>query len=219
MRILGAMWLFWVGCSAAENKSGGSADSGGGSGVGDTGDQDIDPLDDTGDSAQAVWWTLGATIQLTKGAAVPAESGLVVALLDAELAEVCTAAVPVLALEASKETPDPSITVWWQVTPDNSKSIGCEGETLPLPGVLGLGVGVLHPDIRARLVVQGLDDSLLLGAYAAPAGLEADDPLYVYGAAGTAEAWLGKGIAPDDAAPLADGLWELRPLSTFEVEP
>lgn len=170
---------------------------------------------DTGPEGADVpsWWTLRADVALKAGLPVAKASRLQVTLLDGTLAVLCEAEV---SLQAAADTtsPDPAIYAWWIVEP--VLPTGCDGAGLDLPAGLLLGVGEMHPDIQARLIMEDtVEPAALNGAYAS---LDGGKTLLVYGAAGPSVAWEGEG-APADKAPLDDGQWSLRPVFSFEVSP
>jgi len=179
-----------------------------------TADMDEDNADDTGsdptdtgDDGGVVptWWTLSARVEVRDAA--PALDGVEVRLqvLDGNSTDtLCETTLDTTEVLAGVP-PDDTIGWWWEldVQPDD----GCDDVAAALPTHLGVGIGELVPDVRARLGSVALDpvaDSLY-GAY-----VQADaDTVYTFGWAGT-----DADIAGDDIAqqPPPDGQYRVEPL-------
>lgn len=163
-------------------------------GAADTGTDGDEPVPDG--------WIVQAVLGLAGG--VPVADGASVRLDFVEAGDQAVACAVGLDPTgvAGAASPDPAIWAWWEVdvVPEDP---ACSA----LPDTLGLGVGELHPDARARLGAAGRDDvaASLYGAYVQVN----DGPLWVYGYAGT-----DADLAGDDAAadPPPDGLYALLPL-------
>ncbi|MFT4974213.1 MAG: hypothetical protein ACI8S6_000095 [Myxococcota bacterium] len=197
--------------ACAESNTTSRADSGLLDGTDDN-SMSTDTADPDQDSGAALWWTLRAEIPIGDGLPQTKSASLTVTLLDADLAPVCEAAAPVLSIEPA-EAPDPTIYAWWSLSTGPIKD--CIYRAPELPDPLLLGVGAMHPELRAALSVSGeADPDALSGAYVSLDGLQT---LLVFGAAGLPEAWEGDGAPADKTTPLADGSWSLRPVFTFRL--
>lgn len=201
MRLLPVL-LALSACSADMALNGkGTLDSGA---AGDTGGNDgsADSSDETGFPAVPASYTIEATlviadgVAITKGASV---SALVVG--DDGTSVLCTVPLDQAGLTVD-DPPDADLGAWWRldVTPG-------EHPCATLPATLGIGIGVMAPDVLAQLGAVGMDAyaASLFGAYIE----DASGNLYVYGWAGTEADATG-----DDAAalPLPDGVYGLHPL-------
>ena len=201
MRLL-PLLLALTSCSAdmaLSNKgaldSGSDGDTGGGDGSNDS-------ADETGFPSLPASYTIEATLVIADG--VPSPKGAVLSAIivgDDDVSVICTVPLDPTGLTVT-EAPDADLGAWWSldVTPD-------EHPCATLPPTLGLGIGVMAPDVLARLGAVGLDPyaSSLFGAYIA----DASGALYVYGWAGTEADATGDDLA---ALPLPDGVYGLHPL-------
>lgn len=176
-----------------------AADDGGGdddndSGSADTAEDDTPPPDG---------WAPLATLAIVGG--LPSADGAVVDVefVSAEEdATSCTVTLDVAALTPDVAADATEVWAWWEfdvVTADVACAL--------LPATLGLGVGELLPDVRARLGADGYDDvaDSLFGAYVRVDGGE----VWTYGYAGTEADLAGDDLA---AAPPPDGTYTLAPL-------
>lgn len=162
---------------------------------------------DTSDSAlpsNPAWYVVRADLSVVGGVASPEAATITIDVIDADLERInCVVDLASdLVTSAGAESELDIEGVWWNV-PVRSDIAPCAN----LPDMLQLGVGPLHPDVRARLGTVGHDDiaDSLYGAW-----LRADEgAVTVYGYAGTATDLFG-----DDAAtlPPPDGLYRLAPL-------
>lgn len=154
------------------------------------------PVDET-----PAWFALGAT--LTVAEAQPVAAGVTVTMVvyaDPPGEPLCEV-TPTLFGVAAGVPPDPAITTWWEM--DLVAAAACA----ILPSHLGLGIGSLHPDVRARLGADELDavaDSLY-GAYA-----RVDEgAAYAYGYAATKADLAGDNVAKP---PPPDGTYAIVPV-------
>jgi hypothetical protein len=163
--------------------------------------------EDTSDSAlpaDPTWYVVRADLSVIGGVASPEAATVAIDVIDADLERVnCVVDLAAdLVTGATAESEPDSDAVWWTV-PVRSDTAPCAN----LPDTLQLGVGALHPDVRARLGTVGHDDiaDSLYGAW-----LRADEgAVTVYGYAGTATDLFGDDVA---ALPPPDGLYRLAPL-------
>jgi hypothetical protein len=179
-------------------------------------DESDDHSDDTanGDTAifvEPVWWRLSAGLTLRDGVPVTEESSLTLELLGGEDEQLCLQELTLQSVEALKPEHE-SILAWWRVTPTAVETL-CGIYDTPLLESLRIGVGQMHPDILAAIeAIPTIDaDAPLNAAFAA---LSDDSQIYVYGVAGTVEAYEGGGEVATKA-PLDDGLWSIKPVYRF----
>lgn len=202
-------FLLATACSPDKFSTGGDMTGASDSGVADSAPEDAD----TAAGGTPTWWRLGASLAISEAGEPFGDSAelRVEVLDDVELA-LCAEATPITALAASVKTPDTTVYTWWSVTSEDL-SEDC-ARLDPLADVeLYLGIGALHPDIRAGLDTMGLADvaDSLNGAYAS---LDGGSTVYVFGVAGTSAAYEGERQA-SPAGPLTAGVWEIRPLYAF----
>ncbi|MFT5686510.1 MAG: hypothetical protein ACI8RZ_007466 [Myxococcota bacterium] len=173
----------------------------------DTGSADTD----TAIFVEPMWWRLSASMTLYEGVPLPEKSSLLIELLDGEDESLCVQEVALEGVEKIEPTND-VIVSWWQLTPTASDHL-CGVYDFPLPGVIRIGIGEMHPDIFAAAnSLSTIDAEAPLNA--AYASISDDGQIYVYGVAGTPEAYEGLGeVAVAD--PLSDGLWQLKPVYRF----
>lgn len=167
--------------------------------------QDTGTIEDTGGGADTPvpdGWVVEAQLALAGGVPVADGATIRVDFVEAgDDAVACTVEIDPTGV-AGAASPDASIWAWWEVV------VVPEGSTCSaLPETIGLGVGELHPDARARLGAAGRDDvaDSLFGAYVRVN----DGPLWVYGYAGTEGDLAGDDVAAD---PPPDGVYALLPL-------
>lgn len=167
----------------------------------DSGTPEADATD-TGEVLLPAWWAVHAQLTVFQGVASIQDAAVEVEIVDADLERIaCSFALDTTTLAVG--TPDDAdVAVWWDL------GVAAPADACAtLPASLGLGIGRLLPDARARLGSVGnaaVADSLY-GAFVR-AG---DSPLAVYGYAGTAANRAGAGQAE---WPLPDGLYTLEPL-------
>lgn len=157
---------------------------------------------DTGAPTDPAWYVVRADLSVVAGVASAEGAVVSVEIVDADLQRIdCVVDLPADLVTAGAPDAETGV-VWWNVTVRPTKP-ACA----PLPATLALGVGALHPDVRARLGTVGHDD-IADSLYGALLRADADAPA-VYGYAGTAGDLLG-----DDPAtlPPPDGLYRLAPL-------
>lgn len=199
MRIPFLLIAVLAGCAedALSAKEGAASDTAGG-------DFDSGTMDDTGPpppAAEPEWFGLSALLPVA--AAQPVTKGVTVSLtVEADPpGEPLCEVTPNLFGVAGGVPPDPSIAVWWEM------SLVAASPCATLPGRLELGIGTLHPEVRARLGALDLDgvaDSLF-GAYARVDGGE----VYAFGYAGTEAALSG---AEPARLPPPDGTYTVVPV-------
>lgn len=163
---------------------------------------------DTGYAGPAVWYTFAASLPIVEGApSLEGATGRVV-LADGELDRRDCAPVASTAITVG-EVPevDETLFVWWQF---DLTELG-ECATPGLPSRLGVGIGALDAEVRARLgtVDRENDADKLYGAW-----LSTDDGLSVF-PFGYADA----GSVDAATAPAPDGTYELVPLLLLPLPP
>lgn len=175
-----------------------SSDSGDVGSFDDTAVQD----GDTGPPSDPSWYVVRADLTIAGGVGTAEAADVDLEVVDADLVRTnCEVALDTSGLAGTSVDGAEPGSVWWEL-PVVPTSASCA----TLPGMLSLGVGSLHPDVRARLGAVGHDDiaDSLFGAW-----LVVDGELTAYGYAGTATDLVGD----DDAAlPPPDGLYRLAPL-------
>lgn len=206
-----------LGCSADK---GGTDSAGGLDETGMMGDDDTGS--DSGEDDPG-WWSFSADLEVVKGAVDPAQSRIEVSLIDSDLVSQCTSAATPTAVELQKEVPEGAedwVYYWFAVAVETWDG-ECDDVGLVFPdlGALHLGIGVLHPDIEAVLdtleAAADGSEATLNGAYVS---FDEGGNVWVFGPAGTAEAYLAKGEPAEADGVLADGTWMLRPIYLFSEE-
>lgn len=173
--------------------------------TGDTGRRFPDDTSDldTGDTSSTMhpaWYVVRADLSIVGGVASAEGASVAIDVIDEDLERLnCVVDLAPDLVTAAEPDAD---RVWWTV-PVRSLMAPCA----TLPDTIELGVGSLHPDVRARLGTVGHDDiaDSLYGAW-----LRVDEgDITVFGYAGTVTDLMG-----DDAAtlPPPDGLYRLAPL-------
>lgn len=212
--------LLGIGCSSSDGGKGSSfADTGFPGGM-DTGPAMVD----TGGSASPTWWKLSADLDVENGEVVAATSSLELVRVDETgqpTTPDCRATAVPQSVEPTSDLPDSVLVSWWTVD-GGEWSEDCEQAAPDLPvAPFGLGVGAMHPDIRA--VIDTLDDprpaegaeDTLNAAYIQ---LVSEGPIYVFGVAGLPAAYAAQ-AGPASEAPLDDGTWWVRPLYALPAWP
>lgn len=178
----------------------------------DTGMMDTDDVDE--DTPPPDAWTARATLAITDGA--PSLDGAAVTIdlvaTGDETPVDCPVQLDVSGLVASTppEAADGAVYAWWTlpIVPVDDDTCAVAG----LPEIVGIGIGTLHPDQRARLGAYGYDDvaDSIFGAYLSTG----DEAVYAFGFAGTADDLLGDDAAAD---PPPDGVYAVQPLFLFAL--
>lgn len=210
-----------TGCGSAAEKglaagADGTADAGADSGDSATGVGADSGAEDAGGLLPAVWWRLGASIEIVDGQVSEEQTTLLLESLDEDRQIRCTAEAPVERMTLLGP-PEPEIFVWWQVVP-GAWSGDCVdlGEVVSVAG-FQLGIGELHPELRAVIgsveeAEPGSEESLN-GAFAR---IETGADVYVFGLAGVEAAYRGEGDPAVDAV-LSDGTWLVQPVYSFSI--
>lgn len=163
---------------------------------------------DTADAGPPAWFTFAGRLPMVSGAAEVegAEGRLVLAGSELDRRD----CAPILASAITTDVNpavEASLYAWWQFDLSDLGDCAAEG----LPARLGVGIGELHPEVRARLgTVDREDDAdALYGAW-----LSDDEGSTVF-AFGYADA----GSEEEASAPPPDGLYELVPLLLLPLPP
>ena len=201
---------FMLSACSSSAKFAGSSDTGSTAGDEDVGTTDTGAAD-TGLVTWPLWWRLSAQLTIEADGIQAAKSSLEISLIDERDEVICTARVALVSAESIAATSS-AVLAWWSVEPEASETL-CGVYTSPLPEALQLGVGELHPDIRAAMASFDnlAEDAPLNGAYAS---MNEPDSVLVFGVAGLQEAYEGQGEAAE-VLPLADGLWSILPIYRF----
>jgi hypothetical protein len=169
-------------------------------------------------AAEPTWFVLDGTLEIAGGVPVPAGStlDLTYRLEDGAQASSDTAAAaalpctrtPTITAITAEDAPDPAVSLgWWSFTLTANEEASCPWA---LPTGLHLGIGDLDPALHAAMDLAGLqvDGSQLDGLYVQ----YGDNPLWVFGVAGTSAQYAGTAASPPTAPPLPDGLYTLQGL-------
>lgn len=157
---------------------------------------------DTGEPEEPAWYVVRADLAVVGGVASEVGAVVAVEIIDADLQRIdCVVDLAADLVSAGPVDAEAGL-VWWDVSVRASPA-----PCAPLPAVLSLGVGALHPDARARLGTVG-HDGIADSLYGAWLRADAGEPM-AYGYAGTAADLLG-----DDPSvlPPPDGTYRLAPL-------
>ncbi len=160
-------------------------------------DADADTDTDADTDYIAEWYSLAAAASVDAGVAAALEPRFVIGSTELERRD-CEAMAPA-DLAATAPTSESIYTYWTFTVPAHN---GCEGVT-GTPARLGIGIGVLDPEVRARLGTVDLDGQAdeLWGAW-----LVADDnEPFPFGYAQGAGGVVADGPPPD-------GSYTLEPL-------
>lgn len=181
-------------------------------------DTGADP-DTSADSAGPVYvpdaWVVRASLRIVDGLPVADGAAILIDLVDSSGDDesdeddagvvACTVTAELLGPDGAP-VPDPVVYAWW--SPIAVTSSGCADftEAAGLPAEIGLGIGALHPDVRARLGADGEEDvaDFLYGAY-----IDTGVELYAFGYAGSEANFAGE-AAPGEALP--DATYSVSPL-------
>jgi hypothetical protein len=172
----------------------------------DTDGSEVDTADDS--AGPPVWYSFAAELRVEAGAASTDGAEGHVVLATAELERVDCESLPNDAVSVGTlPAVDVELYTWWEF--DLAELGDCE--VSGLPARLGVGIGDLHPEIRARLgtVDREADAEFLYGAW-----LSADDGDTVF-PFGFADAGLDTAA---DVAP-TDGDFDLEPLLLLALPP
>ena len=168
-------------------------------------------IQDTGIFVQPVWWRLSAGLLLQDGSPTLKDSILLVELLGDGSELLCVQELTLEGVE-SLEPPSELVMGWWELTPVLTEQL-CGVYETPLPDTIRIGIGAMHSEILAVIgSTDAVDDPTALNA--AYASILDDGPLFVYGVAGTPEAYEGLGEVVVEA-PIPDGIWQLKPIYQF----
>ncbi len=196
-----------LGCSesnlfAQEGATGGENDAGGDTAADAAEDADSEDL------GPAVWYTLEATLRIAAGAASldGAEGRLVLAGAELDRRDCSYLAAGAIAV-GSIPAVEERIDAWWEF--DISTVADCAYPGLPKR--LGVGIGALDPEVRARLGTVDQEDAAdrLQGGWLSNDGGVTVFP-FGYADAGSEE------VAD---VPAADGLYALVPLLLLAIPP
>ncbi len=122
---------------------------------------------------------------------------------------VCSGVRPILSATAEvNDDPDLPLYGWWTLSFDASP---CGEEE---PAALNVGIGAWDAQLDGPAAAQNLDGSALYALYARRG---ATDPVWVFGATGTAEQFNGY-AGPVTGPPLPDGRYELRTLYLLPLQ-
>jgi hypothetical protein len=158
--------------------------------------------EDTSLPEDPAWYVVRAELPILGGVAAAEGATVALDVVDRDRSRVnCSVELDASGLTAGTVAAADPGSVWWALPVVDTTDV-----CAPLPETLLLGVGVLGPDVRARLGTVGQDAvaNSLYGAY-----LVLDDAAVVFGYAGTATDLLGDDVA---VLPPPDGLYRVAPL-------
>ncbi len=169
---------------------------------------DTDAADSADEAAPPVWYSFAATLSVADGQAVVDDAEGRLVLASADLTRSDCEALPASAVSVA-EVPavEEDLYVWWEFTLPVTGECAVAG----LPQRLGVGIGALDPEVRARLGPAGLNEKvdLLYGAWLSDDGGETVFPF------GYAEG----GLETEANAPPTDDRFELVPLLLLALPP
>jgi hypothetical protein len=200
-----------IGCSSSSNM----LESGGDTGFdyaaedSDAGSEDVTSAPEATDTALPItpdYWTLDGSVELVEGMADPIETQLSISLwLDAP-EPFCTFDLPAPLLDAEPDEEAAAFFTWWEV------AVLDESENCYWPGVdrVSFGIGPMDPLLDPALAAEGLPGETLYALYLTPGK---DEPVFVYGVAGTPDQYASKDdFEVIEAPPLPDGSYTLQAL-------
>ncbi len=160
-------------------------------------------MDTATDSAvDASWYAPAAALSVVDGAAVTADAAVRLRLADADRTDLeCDLVLPVDDLVVTT-SPAAAIAFWWELAISIAGASECARMSLPVQ--IGLGIGPLDPEVRARLGTVGREDEAD-GMYGAFARIDGGEVIAIGYA------------APEDTSleatdPPVDGDYELEPV-------
>lgn len=202
------------GCGGAGDKSS-FGDNGGTSTDSTTSDGGSTDTGEEPDLGQ--YWALDADLLVAEGQVDTTGSELRVRRLR-DLEESCLDVTTLSEAEVVGELPHETIWTWWELGWE-ADDLGCFAEGVGAGNEpVRLGFGLLHPEIVAALPSSRLVDAPdgtagLLGAYLQ---LPGDDRLFVFGAAGSEQAWAGEGVELAEGE-VPDGMWWVRSIYSLPL--
>lgn len=173
---------------------------------GDTANEGTDDSE-ADDDVEVSWFAPAARLMVADGAGSAEGAEIHLRQADARGEDVrCDVPLDVTDLEAAAP-PSASVSLWWElpeVVPADDRCVGAS-----LPQSLGLGIGVLDPEVRARLGTVDRDDEAdaLYGAWVR---IDGGEVLAVGFAAPTDTSEPASEAPPDD-------VYDLEPLFLFPV--
>ncbi len=165
---------------------------------------------------EPVWLKISGEMEIAGG--IAGSLGLLGSFFPADLdaGELTECALSVSATLVEEDVSlDPDLYQWWNMTFLEEEAAWACGDYSQIPSLVGLGLGVFHPELHAGVVELGLSDPALFlyGLYARFESVENVDALdagqtYVVGYAGTADQLAADAEASVTGA-VADGLYNL----------
>ena len=179
-------------------------------------DTALAPEDGAFDEEEPVHWLLSGTLRVVSGALVAEQSTLETTVVGTESTELCVDNVAVANSVVVDELPEPELEGGWQITiSENTESCLTEFGVFGADDSFFLGVGPLHPEIRAVMAAEpDLADVSVDTIHSVFASFEEDGPLWVFGVAGTPADFSGE-IEATIPGEVSDGLWSFRALYGF----
>ena len=173
--------------------------------------------DEAPSAAQVSHWMLSGSLQIESGAVVADLSTLSVSVVGSDDSELCSDRVSIAQADVIEDVPEPELEGWWQITVSDPVEDSCLSgfNVFGEPGSFFLGVGPLHPEIRAILSADPeLLDVSTETVQSIFAAFDDDGPVWVFGVAGTAADFSGD-IEASVPGTLNDGVWGFQGLYGF----
>ena len=211
MRVLTLLLL--TGCSESKMDLAGAEDMASGDSFVDTGYASDDALPP---EEQPVYWMLSGTLQVSSGAVIADQSTLSATVVGTADTELCVDDVMVLQADTVDELPEPELEGWWGVTVlEDPESCLMSFDLFGEDDSFFLGVGPLHPEIRAVMAsdpeLLDVSEGTLHSVYAS---FQEDGPLWVFGVAGTDADFSGD-VEATIPGEVSDGRWSFHALYGF----
>ncbi|MEC9390485.1 MAG: hypothetical protein VX944_10465 [Myxococcota bacterium] len=164
-------------------------------------------------------WVLSGTLDVARGEVMTTLSHVDVVIKGASGSTLCVDGLGVESSERIPELPDSDLQIWWSVSLADATADSCLADAIPgvVPVDLHLGLGPLHPEIRAvmgdELSSLGGDQIVLRSVFAS---LRDADPVWVFGVAG-GEPNGGSSVdaSPSGGVTVLDGQWKFQGVYAF----
>jgi hypothetical protein len=211
MRVLTLLLL--TGCSEAKMDIAGRSELASADSYVDTG---YDADDESLAEEEPVHWLLSGALQVVSGTVITDQSALVVTVVGTVDTELCVDNVTMVQSDVVDEMPEPDMEGWWHITVvEDPESCLAGFDIFGEDDSFFLGVGPLHPEIRAVMGSNpDLADVSVDTIHSVFASLDEDGPLWVFGIAGTLADFSGD-IEATIPGEISDGLWSFHALYGF----
>jgi hypothetical protein len=179
-------------------------------------DTGYDAADESLPEEEPVHWTLSGTLQVASGVVIEDQSTLVATVVGTADTELCVDDVVILQSDALSEIPEPEMEGWWSITVvDDPESCLVGFDLFGTDDSFFLGIGPLHPEIRAVMASDPeLVDVSVGTLHSVFASFQEDGPLWVFGVAGTDADFSGD-VEATIPGEVSDGRWSFHALYGF----